>query len=39
MHVFEVGQVYLLQALAAAGINYEAADLTDISIWAGWETL
>ena len=33
LHVFEVGQVYLLQALASAGINYEAADLTDISIW------
>ena len=32
-HIFEVGQVYLLQALASAGINYEAADLTDISIW------
>ena len=33
LHVFEIGQVYLLQALAAAGINYELADLTDISIW------
>ena len=33
LHLFEVGQVYLLQALAAAGINYELADLTDISIW------
>lgn len=33
LHVFEVGQVYLLQALASAGINYEAADLTDIAIW------
>ncbi|RKU29741.1 hypothetical protein C6499_08140 [Candidatus Poribacteria bacterium] len=33
LHVFEVGQVYLLQALASAGINYEAADLTGISIW------
>lgn len=33
LHVFEVGQVYLLQALASAGINYEIADLTDISIW------
>ena len=33
LHVFEVGQVYLLQALASAGINYELADLTDISIW------
>ena len=35
LHVFEVGQVYLLQALASAGINYEIADLTDISIWRG----
>ena len=33
LHVFEVGQVYLLQALASAAINYERADLTDISIW------
>ena len=33
LHIFEVGQVYLLQALASAGINYELADLTDISIW------
>ena len=33
LHVFEVGQVYLLQALASAGLNYELADLTDISIW------
>lgn len=33
LHVFEVGQVYLLQALASAIINYERADLTDISIW------
>ena len=33
LHVFEVGQVYLLQALASAVINYELADLTDISIW------
>ena len=33
LHVFEVGQVYLLQALASAGINYEVADLTDVSIW------
>ena len=33
LHVFEIGQVYLLQALAAAGINYALADLTDISIW------
>ena len=35
LHVFEIGQVYLLQALASAGINYELADLTDISIWRG----
>ena len=33
LHVFEIGQVYLLQALASAGINYELADLTDVSIW------
>ena len=33
LHVFEIGQVYLLQALASAGINYALADLTDISIW------
>lgn len=33
LHVFEVGQVYLLQALAAADIIYETADLTSISIW------
>ena len=33
LHTFEVGQVYLLQALASAGINYEIADLTNISIW------
>ena len=33
LHVFEIGQVYLLQALAAAGINSALADLTDISIW------
>ena len=33
LHVFEIGQVYLLQALASASINYERADLTDISIW------
>ena len=32
-HVFEIGQVYLLQALASASINYERANLTDISIW------
>ena len=35
LHVFEIGQVYLLQALASSGINYELADLTDISIWRG----
>ncbi len=33
LHVFEVGQVYLLQALASAGINYEVADLTNIAVW------
>ena len=33
LHAFEVGQVYLLQALASAGINYEIADLTNIAIW------
>ena len=33
LHIFEVGQVYLIQALASAGINYEVADLRDISIW------
>ena len=33
LHAFEVGQVYLLQALASASINYETADLTNISIW------
>ncbi|RKU12621.1 hypothetical protein C6503_16990 [Candidatus Poribacteria bacterium] len=33
LHVFEIGQVYLLQALASASINYERADLTNISIW------
>ena len=33
LHVFEIGQVYLLQALASASISYERADLTDISIW------
>ncbi len=32
-HVFETGQVYLMHALAAAGINYELADLTKITIW------
>lgn len=33
LHVFEVGQVYLLQALASAGVNYQIADLTNITIW------
>ena len=33
LHTFEVGDVYLIQALAAAGISYEFADLTDISVW------
>ena len=33
MHVFETGQVYLMHALAAAGINYELADLTKIAVW------
>lgn len=33
MHVFEVGQVYLLQALASADIIYETADLKNIYIW------
>lgn len=33
LHVFETGQVYLLHALAAAGINNEIADLTKITIW------
>ena len=33
LHVFEVGQVYLIQALASASINYERANLRDISIW------
>ncbi len=32
VHVFETGQVYLVQALAAAGINYELADLSKISV-------
>ena len=31
-YVFETGQVYLMHALAAAGINYELADLTKIAI-------
>ena len=31
-HIFETGQVFLMHALAAAGINYELADLTKISI-------
>lgn len=33
MHVFETGQVYLMHALGAAGINYELADLTNIKVW------
>ena len=33
LHVFEVGQIYLLQALAAADIIYEIADLRNIYIW------
>lgn len=32
IYVFETGQVYLMHALAAAGINYELADLTKIAI-------
>lgn len=33
IHVFETGQVYLIHALAAAGVNNEIADLTKITIW------
>ena len=33
LHVFETGQVYLLHALAAAGVNNEIADLTKVAIW------
>ena len=33
LHVFEVGQVYLLQALASADIIYETADLKNVYIW------
>lgn len=33
LHVFETGQVYLIQALAAAGVNNEVADLTKVVIW------
>ena len=33
LHVFEVGQVYLLQALATADIIFETADLTNVFIW------
>lgn len=33
LHVFEVGQIYLLQALASADIIYETADLRNIYIW------
>ena len=32
-HVFAMGQVYLMHALAAASINYELADLTKVAIW------
>ncbi len=32
VHIFETGQVYLVQALAAAGINYELADLSKIAV-------
>ncbi len=32
IYVFETGQVYLMHALAASGINYELADLTKIAI-------
>lgn len=32
LHVFETGQVYLMHALASAGINYEVADLTKVSV-------
>ncbi len=35
LHIFEVGQVYLLQALASADIIYETADLSNIYIWRG----
>lgn len=38
LHVFETGQVYLMHALAAAGINYELADLTKIAIWRDGKT-
>ena len=38
MHVFETGQVYLMHALGAAGINYELADLTKITIWRDGKT-
>ncbi|MDE0087107.1 MAG: polysaccharide biosynthesis/export family protein [Candidatus Poribacteria bacterium] len=37
MHIFETGQVYLMHALAAAGINYELADLTKITVWRNGE--
>ena len=33
LHVFEVGQVYLLQALASADIIFDTADLTNVFIW------
>ena len=38
MHIFETGQVYLMHALAAAGINYELADLTKITVWRDGKT-
>lgn len=33
MHIFETGHVFLMHALGAAGINYERADLTKITVW------
>jgi len=33
LHIFEVGQVYLLQALASADLIYETADLRSVYIW------
>ena len=33
LYAFEVGQVYLLQALASADIIFEIADLTNVFIW------
>lgn len=32
LYLFETGQVYLMHALASAGINYEVADLTKVSV-------